>query len=163
MLKILFVSFALLATPAPASLPLKRILRLLVTSAGANGSDYAVYVSVLAKDAWHIGKKARQLYCFQKSRQHKNKWRFFAPCGSIVPLFENTYQVRDFPKELGKIEEVLSGRTLRFHKAVVLAASDMKPIVGLGKRMPTALQIVQSHVDSKGVFIGMPVLRHGGL
>ena len=141
----------------------RRILRLLVIGAGEKRSEYSIFVSVDEREVKHIGHKAKLAYCFQHARSDNRNWRFFAPCGEITPLYEDTYQLRNFPTNLGKTEEVLSGRVMRYAKAMRLAVSDLKIDAKISSSPLSARAEVQSYLDNSGVFIGMSILRHGSM
>ena len=162
MLGALLLPFIAHAAPKP-TLENRRILRLFVVGAGEKRSEYSIFVSVAERNVKHIGHKARQMYCFQHTRSDSKNWRFFAPCGKIIPLYEDTYQLRDFPTNLGKIEEVLSGRVLRYSKAMRLAVSDLVVSPEISASPLSARGAVQSYLDNSGVFIGMSILRHGSM
>ena len=157
-------SAMLLVQEAQAATPdNRRILRLLVNGVGEKRSEYSIYVSVAEREVKYIGYKARRLYCFQHSRSDNRNWRFFSACGEITPLYEDTYHVRGFPNNLGKIDEVLSGRTMRYSRAMRLAVSDLKIDPKVSASPLSARGAVQSYLDNSGVFVGMSILPHGSM
>ena len=158
------LSLALIAqTSSTPTLENRRILRLLVIGVGEKQSEYSIFVSVAEREVKYIGNKARRVYCFQHTRSDNKNWRFFAPCGEMTPLYEDTYQLRNFPTNFGKIEEVLSGRVMRYSKAMRLAVSDLKIDPKVSASPLSARGAVQSYLDNSGVFIGMSILRHGSM
>lgn len=139
-----------------------RILRLLFTSVEDKGKDFVAFarVSIPALDL--MKNQSQQLYCLQLNKK-KTDWRLFSPCGKIAPVFGHTYRVDKFPN-LGKIEEVLSGRPHRFRSAVTLAVSKI-PATDIPKGDPKAIKkFIQSRVDTDNdSFIGIEMLRQGSL
>lgn len=139
----------------------ERIIRLLVTGGGVGG-DFVVFAKSThqARDA--VRNKAKHLYCL-RLKQRGNDWQSFRPCGRISILFGDTYHVSGFPK-LGKIEEVLSGRPLRYSEAVTIAVSSIQPDQLPSGSASAVRQFVQARLeDGKEVFVGLELLRYGKL
>lgn len=139
-----------------------RILRLIVISVGDKGADFVAFARVASPAYDLIKNQPRQLYCLQLNKK-KTDWRLFSPCGKITPVFGHTYRVEKFP-DLGKIEEVLSGRPHRYRSAITLAVSKISA-TEIPKGDPSSIKkFVQSRVDiDNDSFIGIEMLRHGSL
>ena len=139
------------------------IMRLLVSNIGDKGADFVAFAQTSAVAVDLLRQQTAYLYCLRLSKD-KQSWRFFVPCGRITPMFGSTLQITAFP-DLGKIEEVLSGRPLRFRKAVVLAISNIAH-----REMPQASpSSIREYVESRlnereqDIFIGIELLRYGHL
>ena len=159
------VSFLTAAQPpAQNSTPrYPQIMRLLVSNVSTKGAEFIVFAQTPSAAINLLQQQTAYLYCLRLTKDKKN-WRFFSSCGRIMPLFGSTLQVSAFP-DIGKIEEVLSGRPLRFRKAVTLALSNIAP-----KEMPQAhpssvKEFVETRLNEReqDIFIGLEVLRYGHL
>ena len=166
MLRILLVISAFLSlgatttTPAPSH---PEIMRLLVGSVGDEGTDFIVFAYAPAAAVQMLRNQGLYLYCVRLTKDTKN-WRFFLPCGKTTPIFGSTVQISSFPN-LGKIEEVLSGRPMRFRKAVVLAISSIPPHT-LPQAHPSSIkEFIETQISEhqQEFFIGIDVLRYGSL
>lgn len=159
------VSFLIAVQPSVKNSTTKypQTMRLLLSNVGTKGGDFVTFAQTPAAAIKLLQQQTAYLYCLRLTKDKKN-WRFFSPCGRIMPLFGSTLQVTAFP-DIGKIEEVLSGRPLRFRKAVTLALSNIAP-----KEMPQAhpssvKEFVETRLNEReqDIFIGIEVLRYGHL
>lgn len=138
-----------------------RIVRLMVTGEAVAG-DFVVFAKATPQAREAVRNKATHLYCLRLNQQG-NDWRSFRPCGHLSILFGDTYRVAGFPK-LGNIEEVLSGRPLRYAKAVTLAVSNIEHSQLPDGSASTIRQFIQTRLeDGNGVFVGLELLRYGKL
>ena len=160
------VVFFLTAAEQPVTNSTSRypeIMRLLVSNIGAKGADFVAFAQTPSAAVELLRNQSAYLYCLRLTKDKKN-WRFFSPCGRITPLFGSTLQITAFP-DLGKIEEVLSGRQLRFRKAVTLAISNIAHNE-LPQAHPSSVrEFVESRLNARqeDIFIGIEVLRYGQL
>ncbi len=139
------------------------IMRLLVSNIGDKGADFVLFAQTPPVAVEMLRNQSAYLYCLRLTKD-KNNWRFFSPCGKITPLFGSTLQVTAFPA-LGKIEEVLSGRPLRFRKAVTLAISNIAHNEMPQAHPSSVREFVETRLNDReqDIFIGIEVLRYGQL
>ena len=139
------------------------IMRLLVSDIDDKGADFVVFARTPVAAVDLLRRQRAYVYCLRLTKDKKD-WRFFSPCGTISPIFGSTLQVRSFPN-IGKIEEVLSGRPFRFRRAVTLAISN----IAHGEMPDVHASSVRSFVETRlnereqDIFIGIEVLRYGSI
>ncbi len=157
------VFFTLGNTPASPTPRYPEIMRLLVSGVGDKGADFVVFAQTPAAAVELLRRQSAHLYCLRLTKD-KQSWRFFLPCGRVTPMFGNTLQVSAFPA-IGKIEEVLSGRPLRFRKAVTLVVSNIDPSTMPQANPSSVRDYVENRLNenNEDIFIGVEVLRHGHL
>lgn len=148
----------------PSSTPrYPEIMRLLVSNIGDKGADFVVFANTPYTAVELLKQQTVYLYCLRLTKDKKS-WSFFAPCGKITPIYGSTLQVTSFP-DIGKIEEVLSGRPLRFRKAVILAVSNIAHNEMPQAHPSSVREFVESRLNEReqDIFIGIEVLRYGHL
>ena len=139
------------------------IMRLLISDIGDKGADFVVFARAPVAAVNLLRRQRAYVYCLRLTKDKKD-WRFFSPCGTISPIFGSTLQISSFP-DIGKIEEVLSGRPLRFRQAVTLAISN----IAHGEMPSVHASSVRSFVETRlserehDIFIGIEVLRYGSI
>ena len=139
------------------------IMRLLVSNVGNKGADFVVFARTPAAAVDLLRKQRAYVYCLRLTKDKKD-WRFFSPCGTITPVFGSTLQVSSFPA-IGKIDEVLSGRPLRFRKAVTLAISNIAHREMPSVHASSVRNFVETRLNERehDIFIGIELLRYGSI
>lgn len=148
---------------APSGVQYPPIMRLLFSSVGDKGTDFVAFARVPAVVQELLQQRSVNLYCLRLTKDRRD-WSFFTACGKLALLFGSTLKISGFP-DIGKIDEVLSARPLRFRKAVTLAISNID-----AKNIPQApasstRNYIQNHLNTtpQSIFIGIELLRYGRL
>ena len=157
------VFFVLGNTPNSTTPRHPEIMRLLVSSIGDKGADFVVFARTQPTAVKLLRQQTAHLYCLRLTKD-KQSWRFFLPCGKITPMFGSTLQVTSFP-DIGKIEEVLSGRPLRFRKAITLVISNIAPRYMPSVHPSSVRDYIETRLNERpqDIFMGIEVLRYGHL